>query len=365
MKNAVIIDDERPALMELEYLLNKYEEIKITGLFSDPLGAIEAIRELRPDVVFLDINMPQMRGIDAASVILDIDPAIDIIFVTAFDQYAIEAFDLHALDYVLKPINDQRFDKTIQRILAKTTAEIAAPSQRFYIKCLGGFQIGWQGKDSIKWRADKTKEIFAYLLQHKEKDISKEELLDRLWPEDDPEKAIRQLYNGIYYIRKALEDYGVDRNMIKIDKDYHLKLSDVDLDVNYFYDYSKNKANYGLEDLEKLVDRYGGGYLQGEYYPWADFEREHLEKLYLKCISQLSSKLVAESQWDKAEEYLRKAYESNPYEEEISEILVDLYIQSGNKSKAIRHYNVYAELIKNELGVKPEQKLQTMINSIK
>ena len=205
MKRTILIDDEKPALKELEFLLKKYSEISVVGAFYNPMEALDAIREKKPDVVFLDINMPQMLGIDVASEILDINSAIDVVFVTAFDQYAVDAFELHALDYILKPINLERFKKTMDRILTHHGAGTEKTKGKFVIRCLGGFQAGWEGMEPIKWRADKTKEIFTFLLQHRSRDISKEELLDQLWPEDEPEKAIRQLYNGIYYIRKAME----------------------------------------------------------------------------------------------------------------------------------------------------------------
>ena len=157
MKKVILIDDERPALIELDYLLKQYKDVSIAGMFTNPLEALEEMKFMKPDVVFLDIHMPQLKGIDAASAILDIDPSIDIVFVTAFDQYAVEAFEIHALDYLLKPISDERFAKTMDRVMKKTKAE-PADSGRFHIKCLGGFQAGWEGHEAIKWRAEKTKE---------------------------------------------------------------------------------------------------------------------------------------------------------------------------------------------------------------
>lgn len=364
MKKAILIDDEKPALKELEFILKKYPEITVAGAFSNPVDGIAAIREQKPEVVFLDINMPQMLGIDVASEILDIDPAINVIFITAFDQYAIDAFEVHALDYLLKPIDLQRFEKTINRIL-KQHGSSEKPKAKFMIKCLGGFQAGWEGMDPIKWRADKTKEIFTFLLHHRNRDISKEELLDQLWPEDDPEKAIRQLYNGIYYIRKAMEEYGVGRELITIDKDYHMRLGPVDLDTDMLYEYGRKKTEFSCEELEAMAERYSGSYLQGEYYPWADFEREYLERLYVKCILALAEALIKKRHWERAEAYLLKAYQCSPFEEEISEHLVELYLESGNRNKAIRHYNGYAVLIEKELGIKPDARLKNMLREVK
>jgi len=86
MIKAVLVDDERPALRGLEHLLKSYPEISISGMYTNPLKAIDEIGQLKPEIVFLDINMPQLKGIDAASRILDSRPDTDIVFVTAFVQ---------------------------------------------------------------------------------------------------------------------------------------------------------------------------------------------------------------------------------------------------------------------------------------
>lgn len=359
------MDDERPALRGLAFLLEKYPEISIIGMYTNPLTAIDEIGRLKPRVVFLDINMPQLKGIDAASRILDGSPDTNIVFVTAFDQYAVEAFELHALDYILKPINPERLGKTVERVMKKKPMVQQGGDRKLQIKCLGGFKIAWENQEPIKWRAEKTRELFAFLLQNKGRDISKEELLDQLWTEDDPEKAIRQLYNGIYYIRKALEEYGVDSSIINIGSIYNLKLGPVDFDAKRFHEFEKGNRAEGIEELEKLEALYTGDYLEGDYYPWADLERERLSKLYLQCLIKLSEKFMEEKQWDRAENRLIKAYNKNPYEENITELLLELYIETGNKSKAVRHFNKYASLIKEELGIEPHKKLQELVRSMK
>lgn len=364
MIKAVLIDDERPALRELEFLLKDYPEISVTGMFTNPLEAIEEMEHLKPQVVFLDINMPCLRGIDAASRILDGNPDTDIIFVTAYDQYAIEAFELHALDYILKPISKARLEKTVERVIKKKPIGGRNNSQRLQIKCFGRFKVGWEEEEPIKWRAEKTKELFAFLLHNEGREMSKDELLDKLWDEDEPEKAIRQLYNGIYYIRKALEEYGIDKSLINIGSNYCLKLGTVDLDTARFCRYVKSSGGT-LEELEEIESLYTGDYLEGEDYPWADFERERLTGLYQQVLIRLSEKYIEKKQLDKAVTALIKAYNKNPYEENITELLLKLYIEIDEKNKAAAHYMAYSKLINEELGIKPHEKLQKLYQSIK
>mgnify|MGYP001430219788 CR=1 FL=1 len=365
MIKAILVDDERPALRGLEHLLKAYPEITVIQMYTNPIKAIYEIRQLKPQVVFLDINMPQLKGIDVGSRILDSSPDTDIVFVTAYDQYAVEAFELHAMDYLLKPVTPDRLRKTIERVVKKQSLELKTNLQKLQIKCLGQFRVGWENQEPIKWRAEKTRELFAFLLHNKGRDISKEEILDKLWSEDNPEKAIRQLYNGIYYIRKALEEYGIDRALISIDSSYNLKIGAVELDVDRMHEIEKSEHADNLEKLEEMEDIYTGDYFQGENYPWADFERENLGKVYQQCLIKLSKLYIEKKQFDKAESKLTKAYINNPYEEVVTERLLNIYMETGEKSKALMHFNTYSKLLKEELGIKPNEKLYQIYQSVK
>jgi two-component system, LytTR family, response regulator len=111
----LIIDDETLARDRLRDLLNYDSDIEIIGECANGKAALESIKELTPDLIFLDIQMPEMNGI---SVIEALDPTKlpYIIFVTAYDQYAVKAFDLYAMDYLLKPFCRDRFEKSMCRV---------------------------------------------------------------------------------------------------------------------------------------------------------------------------------------------------------------------------------------------------------
>ena len=364
MISAVLVDDMRPALRELEFLLQKYPDIIVSGMYTDPITAIEKIGALRPQVVFLDIHMPQLQGIDAASKILDISPGTNIVFVTAFDQYAVEAFELHAMDYLLKPIDEKRLAKTVARLRKKAASKAEPQVAKLKIRCFGRFQVRWDGWEPIKWRTEKTKEIFAYLLHCRERDLTKDELLDQLWPENDPQKSIRQLYNGIYHIRKALQDYGIDRSLISIDSRYNLKLGQVDLDVGHYHDFEQGRIAENTAQLEALEALYQGDYLESEYYAWADLEMTRLENLYQQCLLKLARLYLEQRQFAEAERKLLQAYRKNPYEESITELMLTLYRETGEKTKAVSHFKAYTKLLKEELGLNPGQVLNTLHQSI-
>lgn len=115
----ILVDDEELAISGLEYSLKQYKQIEIIGQFTDIYEALKKVKEEKIDVVFLDIEMPGMNGLEFADHILKYDPNIQIIFVTAYNTYAVEAFATNVQDYILKPVSEKRLAKTIERILKK------------------------------------------------------------------------------------------------------------------------------------------------------------------------------------------------------------------------------------------------------
>ena len=117
MLRAIAIDDEKAALSQLKKVAATSESVDIVAVFTNPLEGFESIATLEPNVVFLDIDMPEMSGICMAEQILKCYPGICIVFVTSYNDYAQKAFDLDALDYLLKPFTQERFFQCIDKIL--------------------------------------------------------------------------------------------------------------------------------------------------------------------------------------------------------------------------------------------------------
>ena len=120
MMKAIIIDDERLARQELRSLLTPYNEIQIVGEANNAETAIEAIKQLKPDVIFLDIQMPGKNGFDLLE---EVSGVPEVVFVTAYDEYAIRAFEINALDYLLKPVQANRLAETVKKILNKESLD--------------------------------------------------------------------------------------------------------------------------------------------------------------------------------------------------------------------------------------------------
>lgn len=122
---AVVVDDEQLARDELCYLLDEVGGVEVVAQAGNGLEALEAIGRSGPDLVFLDIQMPGLTGFEVARRLADRQPAVTVIFVTAFDQHAIEAFEVNAVDYLLKPIEAGRLETAVQR--ARRRVAPAAP----------------------------------------------------------------------------------------------------------------------------------------------------------------------------------------------------------------------------------------------
>jgi len=118
MVKCIIVDDEKPARDEIKHHLNKTTHYTVLDAFENGIAALNFLRENPVDIIFLDINMPGLDGIQTAKKIINspLETIPYIVFITAYDEYAVKAFELHAIDYILKPINDLRFNKCIQRI---------------------------------------------------------------------------------------------------------------------------------------------------------------------------------------------------------------------------------------------------------
>lgn len=114
MKTVIIIDDEKDARNLLKFYIKQHKELSVIGEAANGTEAVQLINHLKPDTIFLDIQMPGLNGFEVLTYLEEIP---EVIFSTAYDKYAIKAFEVHALDYLLKPYSKTRFESTLSRIL--------------------------------------------------------------------------------------------------------------------------------------------------------------------------------------------------------------------------------------------------------
>jgi two-component system, LytTR family, response regulator len=202
----VVVDDEKPARMRLLELLQREADVEVVGTASDGREALDVVRRTKPDVLFLDVQMPQLDGFGVLQQLAPAELPVTIV-VTAYDKYAIQAFDAHAIDYLLKPFSDQRFDNALARARkylgtaeAHAQAEqlTAAAQERQSVDARSGFLerlvlksngcITFLDADDVDWV--EAADVYVYLHVGRQKHLyrsSVTQLLQRL----DPAKFVR------------------------------------------------------------------------------------------------------------------------------------------------------------------------------
>lgn len=119
MLRAIIVDDEPLSVQRLKLLLSPYEELEISQTFLTPREAYDYVRTNPIQLAFLDISMPEVDGMSLSRLLLEQAPSLSVVFVTGYDDYAVQAFEVNALDYLMKPVTEQRIAQTWEKIKAK------------------------------------------------------------------------------------------------------------------------------------------------------------------------------------------------------------------------------------------------------
>jgi two-component system LytT family response regulator/two-component system response regulator LytT len=134
MIRVLIADDEAPAREELSYMIGRLVDFQVIGVASSGSQAVFLIKELHPQVVFLDIQMPGLNGLEVSKALSSIDPKPFVVFVTAYNEYALNAFDVEAVDYLLKPVSDARLLKTARRLKELMQSKLAEKIETILIE---------------------------------------------------------------------------------------------------------------------------------------------------------------------------------------------------------------------------------------
>jgi DNA-binding LytR/AlgR family response regulator len=135
-----LVDDEGPARSELRYLLADHEDVQVVGEAASGPEAIELARDLHYDVVFLDVEMPGATGLETAPHVREQRDPPAVVFVTAHERYAVDAFAVEAFDYLLKPVDPERLARVVER-LRERTLENAAPVEKIPVVAAGGTEL--------------------------------------------------------------------------------------------------------------------------------------------------------------------------------------------------------------------------------
>ncbi|WNS42526.1 response regulator [Paenibacillus sp. MMS20-IR301] len=347
----MVIDDEWPALEQMRELLLQCEGISSILVYDNPREAFTAAVEQKPDILFLDIQMPELSGLAFAEKLLPYSPDTDIVFVTAYRNYAVEAFELSAVDYLLKPVDPSRLLKTWNKLLTKrmlsSTAETRAVTT---FRLLGDYELtGPHG--TVKWNTHKAEELFAYLWVHRQGSVSV--ILNDVFPQWNYEKGKQYLHTTVYQIRKTLKKAALEESIeLSFDREnYRLESRGIEDDTEKFNDTATRAlGNNQLEDMRAAAALYQGDLLQSLDSLWVYSTRDKYRRLYLKLLEKLTLGLVQAGRPYEAEDYAVRLTELEPLEESYALQLISLYYEIGKPLRAQRKFTQFRDSYKAEMG---------------
>ncbi|GED17489.1 response regulator [Aneurinibacillus migulanus] len=358
----ILVDDERLALQQLRKALEcDVSGIQVIGMFSDPAHVVEDIKKLQPDAVFLDIHMPEISGLKLGEQLQELVPSIEIVFVTAYDRYAVQAFEMYALDYVMKPIQSSRLQKTVQRLREKieTGEDNKQELEPPFICCFNQlrFQLPGEEAQTVKWRTSKAQELFTYLLHHRERVIDRNTLIELLWPDFEMDRAAKQLYTTAYHIRQTLKSNRMEAVSISsgdLEAGYRLTVGEVRIDTEEWENKVKQLGPIDLHNVaqhEQALKLYKGDYLGDYEYMWAEQERERLRLLWLRHAQDLSQFYMEQGRWQGVIKVNQRIQQLLPDNEESYFTLMQLYDSLGYRGRMEEQYWLLISRLEQEMGV--------------
>ncbi|MDP5275293.1 response regulator [Chengkuizengella axinellae] len=374
MLKVMIVEDEKPILELIEMLINKNQQLSIIGSFVNPIEALKEFPLLKPDVVFLDIEMPKMTGLQLAEKMLEINENIQIVFLTAYRQYALDAFKVHAVDYIMKPIRPNSIDRITDRLMKiheLLSFKTELKETHFVsLKCLGTFEVrNNDNKTLVKWPTKKTEELFSYLLMHHDQIVTKWKLIDLFWAELEESRAIQNLYNTIYRIKKVVKENNLLIQIEKTTEGYSLKkdqsiIFDVEVLRKYIQQHLKvTKRN--VDESEGVFSLYKGTLFGSKDCLWGLNYRVEMTEHYTKLARNLVLYYLENNQTDQAVIKLNQYLSIYPLNEEMNLLLLKLYSTYYAETNHLNdHYQHFKKLLNDELGIQPPLEAQKMIRGI-
>lgn len=372
MYRIIVVDDEMLALKRFEHIVQKENRVKLVETFSDGLEALEFIKENTIDIAFLDIEMPEINGLELANRMLEVDPYINIMFVTAYDQYALEAFKAHAIGYMLKPLDITAFSEQISQF-AKTkeprkldahTSTAATKSKKLIVRFLG--QSLCYDEDTpntpITFRTAKAYELFALLVHHYKTPLSKFTILDVLFPEADYDKANKLFYVTCSYLRSAFSKLDYPDMLLRDNDNYRINTAAIDCDYIKLVDSESKLSNLEIDELSTLASYCNGEYLMGKSYEWSIETKAYVETLTRKLLFTLSNKYYAADMQIEAISTLEKYIMNDPYNEEMVSKLVKLLVANNQLSKARIVYSTYESKLQDVYGLDPNPAIKKLLS---
>ncbi|MEC2343100.1 response regulator [Paenibacillus barengoltzii] len=370
MMKVVLLDDEKPALRVLGRFIGDRNDVQVVGAYTDPTEMLNDVKELMPDLIFMDIEIPEMNGLEIAARLREIQENTEVVFVTAYRQYALEAFRVSAVDYLLKPIDPEMLHHTLDRILKRRVRRTVGTETGSSpgIRCFGGFDITKKTQVPVHFPTAKAEELFAYMLVHRNTTISKWTICDNLWPDiSSPENVMHKLHVTMHRMKKTLQEAGIQVRISSLKGYYQMECEE---SCDYFQfeqrvsrELSADQGN--PEALMKMLGLYKGPLFAHRDYPWCEEERERMFRYFATASKRVAKWYQERMQYPQASEVLHALILHDPIDEEAHEMLLRMYLNLQDKHSFLAHYEKVKKTYSEELGTFPPEILSSMADSLR
>lgn len=352
----MIVDDELPALKMAESVLRTFRDVSICGSFSDPDELLSCLPTTDVDLLLLDMKMPGMHGLELAGRIQELKSEASIVFVTAYDDYAVDAFETEALDYIMKPITAERMQKTLERYKKRNgNPKQDAGHKHVSVRSFGSFSVETEQGKPIKFRTAKTEELLAYLFHHRGNPVSKERIMEELWYDRDAERAQAILYTTLYQLRKDLEGLGLGNVIQHSRKEGGLCRLLWSPDAWDYEEYLEGcrkykTGQYSIDHARHIVELHRNGYLAEKGYGWAMERQNELELNCAELLEEIADYEVCQRRFEFALLYLKRWADMFPFTERVHSKIIALHLLMRNKEVAKVYYLKTKEMFAEEVG---------------
>jgi two-component system, LytTR family, response regulator len=366
MLRAIAVDDEETALQWFSRVAANNANLSVAGAFQYPEEALAFVRNHAVDVAFLDVEMPEMSGLELAEQLVRLDPFLRIVFVTAYNQYALDAFRAHAVGYLLKPLDSEALEEQVNHLSALNTSRPAKSGvQPLYVKCFGTFSVTAPSRPTlaVRWKTAKTEELFTLLAHPLGKVKTRESMIETLWPEMDPTKSINLFHVTCTYLRAALTEMGFPDLLQRELDGYSLSATAIDCDVFRFQLATRSLQTLSVDKLEETAALYAGPFLEHKTYLWASAARTQLEADYRRLQNRICDLYGAFDDLERACKTQEQLLLYDPCDESAVTRLVKLRLQAGQRVAAEMAYKDYEAALKRELDVFPSASLRALLGN--
>lgn len=366
MIRTVIIDDEPPILKLHKKIIEQSEKFEIVGCYSRVEDAMQMFEQLCPHVCFLDIRMPTKNGLDFTRELRGISPNTKFVFITAYAEYALKAFDVEAFDYLLKPLSIKDIERVAKRLTLRfASTQVALVKERLKVYLFGEphFETEQQVAMTKMWRSGKTEELFFYLLLHGGRTFFSDALMEVLWPDHQYKSGKAMLHTTINRLKQSLKSIDISLEVTFRLSRYTFTFDSLWTDYDEIHGLivevnSVNHENYNR--VKSGLELYKGRLLNSLDYHWLHSMRQRIENKMICLYELLVEFEMKQGNFNSAIVSALKGLQIETGHEPLNAQLLRCYLHVGNHKAFESHYTALVHLLKSEFGMEPSPKMKAL-----